>query len=268
VGVSQTVRGQQPGRLYLEGDERVLADGARSPLLHGTGTEDLYLAGWYYNRGPFSTPFAGHSAHLDGAPGCRYECDAMYRVLVADAWDHHDGLRASIEHGPDNRFAAHYATTTFRYGRQAPAMRRTDVVDVGNPRSEEAAGYTGRGELRRLTARYPGPAARRAITDRLRAGHGTVSFRVALDPDNSGVLLRRRADQARRGQAAQVLVDGVPAGTWLQPQGNAVRRWLDDDVLLPAHLTRGREEVEVTLRPLAGGPPWTAARYEVFALRG
>jgi hypothetical protein len=39
-------------------------------------------------------------------------------------------------------------------------------------------------------------------------------------------------------------------------------------VLLPAHLTRGREEVEVTLRPLAGGPPWTAARYEVFALRG
>lgn len=268
VGITQTVLGAEPGRIYLEGDERILLDGARSPKLHGTGTEDFYLAGWYYNHGPFSTPFAGHSAHLQGGPGCRYECDTMYRVLAADALTFHRDLRASIEHGPDNRFAATYRTTTFWYGRQDPALVRTDRLDVGNPRSERAAGYRGTGELVRLTASYPGPAGGVPITDALRRGHGEIRFRVALDPDNVGVMLRRRADQARRGQAVQVLVDGVPAGIWLQPDGNRSRRWLDDDVFLPAVLTRGRQSVEVTLRPLPDAPPWTAARYEVFTLRG
>lgn len=266
VGVSQTVLGSQPGRTYLEGDERVRVDGTRSTQLHGTGTEDLYLAGWYYNRGPFTTPFVGHSAHLEGTPGCPYECDAMYRVLVADAWDFHRGLRAGIEHGPDNRFEAEYRTTTWWYGRDEPALRPTDRVDVGSPRSERAAGMVGGGELRRLTAHYAGPAGDVAITDLLRVGHDEVRFRVALDPDNVGAVLRRRADQARRGQAAQVLVDGVPAGVWLQPDGNSARRWLDDQVFLPAALTQGRGSVEVTLRPLPDAPAWTAARYEVFSL--
>lgn len=267
VGLTQTFRGREPGRTYLEGDERIFVDGARSPQLHGTGTEDLYLAGWYFNRGPFTTPFTGLSAHLRGEHGCRHECEAAYRVLVADSLAFHDQLAMRIEHGIDNEFAADYASTVFWYGRPDPALAHTDRVDVGNPRSERASGYRGQGRLRRLTALPPGHDRPTAVTDRVREARGTIRFRVSLDPDNAGVLLRRRADQARRGQAAHVLVDDVPAGTWYQPDGNRSRRWLDDDLFLPARLTRGHDSVEITLQPLPEAPPWTAGRYDVFSLR-
>lgn len=267
VGFTQTFEGRQPGRTYLEGDERVFIDGARSPQLHGTGTEDLYLGGWYFNRGPFATPFSGHSAHLRGEGGCRHECDAAYRLLLADALAFHGDLQFRIEHGVDNGFPADYGSTVFWYGRGDRALTHTDSVDVGSPRSELANGYVDRGRLRRLTAGPPGHDTPSVVADRLRESRGTIRFQVSLDPDNAGVLLRRRADQAQRGQAARVLVDDVPARTWYQPDGNHARRWLDDDLLLPAALTRGRESVEITLQPLPGAPPWTAARYDTFSLR-
>lgn len=267
VGFTQTFEGRQPGRTYLEGDERVFLDGARSPQLHGTGTEDLYLGGWYFNRGPFATPFSGHSAHLRGEGGCRHECDAVYRLLLADALAFHAGLRFRIEHGVDNRFPADYGSTVFWYGRREAALTHTDTVDVGSPLSERASGYEGGGRLRRLTAPLPGHDQPAVVTDRLRESREAVRFRLSLDPDNAGVLLRRRADQARRGQAAHVLVDGTPAGTWYQPDGNRSRRWVDHDLWLPAALTRGRESIEVTLRPVPGAPAWTAARYAAFTLR-
>lgn len=267
VGVVQTMRGDEPGRLYLEGDERVRIDGARSPQLHGTGTEDLYLAGWYYNRGPFTTPFSGLSAHLQGTSGCRVECDATYRVFVADALPFHADLQFGIEHGPVNDVPAEYASTTFWYGRDDPALRRTDRLDVGDGGSERAHDYEDEeGRLYHLEAAYPGPRDDELVIDGVREGTGEIRFEVALDPDNVGVLLRRRADQLRQGQAARVLVDDVPAGTWYQASGNPEERWVDDDLLLPAHLTRERERIEVTLRPLAPAPPWTAARYEAFSL--
>lgn len=267
VGFTQTFRGREPGRTYLEGDERVFVDGARSPQLHGTGTEDLYLGGWYFNRGPFTTPFSGHSAHLRGESGCPHECDAAHRVLLADSLAFHEQLQFRIEHGVDNRFAADYGSTVFWYGRGQPALVHTDSIDVGNPRSERDSGYAGGGRLRRLSASHPGHDEAAVVTDRLRESRDTIRFRLSLEPDNAGVLLRRRADQARRGQAAHVLVDGAPAGTWYQPDGNRARRWRDDDLLLPADLTHGRESIEVTLQPVPGAPPWTAARYGAFSLR-
>lgn len=266
VGLAQTMRGDEPGRLYLEGDERVRIDGARSPQLHGTGTEDLYLAGWYYNRGPFTTPFSGLSAHLPGTAGCRVDCDATYRVFVADALPFHADLQFGIEHGPVNDVPAEYGSTTFWYGRDDPALRRTDRLDVGEEQSEDAHDYEGDGRLYHLEAAYPGPRDDELVIDGVREGTGELRFEVALDPDNAGVLLRRRADQLLQGQAARVLVDGVPAGIWYQASGNPVHRWADDDLLIPARLTRDRESIEVTLQPLAQAPPWTAARYGAYSL--
>ena len=255
VGLSQTVLGRQRGRTYLEGDDRVRIDGAGDPQLEGTGTEDLYLAAWYFERGPFGTPFSGLSGTGQGQPGCPHACDAMYRVMVADAVDAHDGLAASIEHGARDDFDATYRTTAFLYRRPAPAMHRTDRVEVSG------------GPLHELTSRYPGRWDRPALTDLVRRSRDPVVLHVRVDPDNGGVLLRRRSDAARRGQAARVWVDGAPAGVWLQPEGNPVQRWHDDDLVLPARLTAGRSELAIRLEPLAGHPPWTAAEYEVFSLR-
>src|SRR5690606_33648982 len=62
VGVNHTMEGHITSgniRNYLEGDERVYVDGSRTPQIHGTGSEDFYQGGWYFNRQHFSAPMNG-----------------------------------------------------------------------------------------------------------------------------------------------------------------------------------------------------------------
>ena len=87
VGVSETMEGliaDGNTRGYLEGDERVYADGERTPAIHGTGTEDYYESGWYFNAGTYSTPFHGNSAHEVRASFCTNECDGAWRLHITD----------------------------------------------------------------------------------------------------------------------------------------------------------------------------------------
>lgn len=95
-----------------------------------------------------------------------------------------------------------------------------------------------------------------------------ITFHVQVDPGNHGVLLRRTSDQATGFQSADVAVDGVPAGTWLQPRSNTFHRWLDDTYLVPQSVTAGKAQLTITLAPTADSPPWTASRYHVDALTG
>ncbi|MDP8930203.1 MAG: DUF2961 domain-containing protein, partial [Actinomycetota bacterium] len=120
VGVSHTMEGGAgsaliPGRGYMEGDERAYVDGSPSPVLHGTGTEDFYEGGFYFDRGPFSNFGNGHSAHEASAHGCAFECDAAYRLMITDAVPFRTGLRFGIEHGGINEWPATYGSTAFWY---------------------------------------------------------------------------------------------------------------------------------------------------------
>src|SRR6185503_9016780 len=74
-----------------------------------------------------------------------------------------------------------------------------------------------------------------AATDdgRKHAPGATIRFAVTVDPANEGVVLRRRLDQQTFGQAADVSVDGAPAGVWLTAGANELKRWADADFLLP-----------------------------------
>ncbi len=81
VGVSQTMRGRRFDSLtqrgYLEGDERAYVDGARTPALHGTGTEDFYEGGWYFAFHTFSNPQNGNPAFELEELGCEVLCDSV-----------------------------------------------------------------------------------------------------------------------------------------------------------------------------------------------
>ncbi len=80
---------------------------------------------------------------------------------------------------------------------------------------------------------------------------------MLVSPDNHGILLRRTSDQATGYQSADVAIDGVPAGTWLEPRSNNSHRWLDDTFLVPDRLTAGKNLVTVTLTPTPDTVPWT-----------
>nr|MDQ6914324.1 DUF2961 domain-containing protein [Actinomycetota bacterium] len=109
VGVTQTMTGPR-SRRYLEGDERIVADGT---LLHGTGTEDFYEGAYYFSRGPFTLPLTGNPLHRVTRAT---DTTAAYRWLLGDAVPFAHRLRFTFEHGDRDRVAASYSTVALWYG--------------------------------------------------------------------------------------------------------------------------------------------------------
>ena len=96
VGTSLQMQSLQgPGLGFLEGDEEIFVDGESLPGIHGTGTEDYFMACWYFETGEFAAPFHG----------CLYKNEKegrahAYRWHVLDAIPFQKSLLFQIEHGP------------------------------------------------------------------------------------------------------------------------------------------------------------------------
>jgi hypothetical protein len=90
----QPLRGSQLG--YLEGDERVFIDGERKPSIIGTGTEDYFSSGWYYDTGEYSAPYHGVTVKDDSG---RIN---TYRWHIEDPIPFKKNFRFEIEHGGIN----------------------------------------------------------------------------------------------------------------------------------------------------------------------
>ncbi|MEU4195251.1 DUF2961 domain-containing protein [Kribbella sp. NPDC026611] len=267
VGVSQTMEGLLADgntRGYLEGDERVSVDGERTPAIHGTGTEDFYESGWYFNAGTYSTPFHGNSAHEVRAGFCTNECDGAWRLHITDSVQFQNHLSFGIEHGQQDDHPAIYGSTAFLYTAAGFGARETDRIDVGTAAGRQQHGYVDNGTQADLSSVYEGDHDDVVLTDAVRSTLSPIRFSVKIDPANRGVTLRRTSDQNSPGQSAQVLVNGNDSGTWLQPLGNSHQRWLDDNYQLPASLTFGKTRLDIELRPT--GPAWTASSYVVQSL--
>jgi D-arabinan exo alpha-(1,3)/(1,5)-arabinofuranosidase (non-reducing end) len=263
VGVSETMRGPT-GRGYLEGDERVYADNSLSPQILGTGTEDFYEGGWYFRGGTvYTDPFTGQPAHQTSGTGdCTADCTTTYRLMLGDQVDYDTALRFGIEHGEWDDVSATYSSTAFLYTQPKVTTHRTDRVDVTDASSRSAHGYTDSGASQAdLTAEYEGDDDNMPIEGTVRSATGAVSFTLAVDSGNAGVLVRRTGDQNAAYQSAAVSVDGTSVGTWLEARGNPRQRWLSDTYPLPASATAGKSSVTVTLTPTSGAPAWTAASY-------
>jgi hypothetical protein len=96
---------------YLEGDERIYVDGEGIPSFHGTGTEDYFLGGWYFEDGEFDLPFHGlsHKRQLAGRA-------SPYRFQIVDSIPFRHNIRVEIEHGSWNNYpGATYGSVSFWY---------------------------------------------------------------------------------------------------------------------------------------------------------
>ncbi|MCK8643656.1 glycoside hydrolase family 172 protein [Mycobacterium colombiense] len=277
VGVSHTIHGYRTktafsddAPYFLEGAERVYTDGAASPQWYGTGTEDLYEGGWYFKNGThFSDPLNGQPDQRTATGGCADYCVAVYRIMLADAIGFHSGIRFGIEHGKRNMVQPDYSSTAFLYTQPDAGISAGDDVSPTDPVNRVLHGYTDSDATDQLlVSEYEGTQDTLPVVGSVRITQGAIAFHVQIDPDNHGVLLRRTSDQATGFQSADVAVDGVPTGNWLQPRSNTVHRWLDDTYLVPQSVTAGKAQVTVTLTPTADSPPWTASRYHVDALTG
>jgi len=260
LGLTHTMRGPR-SRGYLEGDERLYVDGSASPAVHGTGTEDYYNGGWYFLMGPFAGPLFGNPSHRVFPA---YDQTGAFRLHLGDAVHYLNGVRLGIEHGGfDEGTADAYSSVAYFYETDAPRSVPCDALDVGDPAGEAGHGYRAEGSslTAELTSFFEGEDDPVPLSDTGRVlGQAGSRFRLHLAPGNQGVVLRRRYDQFRGGQAAEVRVDGRTAGTWYAPESSPSLRWAEDDFVLPASLTAGRGGIEVSIHP-RGPVPWTEFHY-------
>jgi len=275
VGVSHTIRGSRirtafsdDAPYFLEGAERVYTDGSASPQWYGTGTEDFYEGGWYFKNGTrFSDPLTGQPDQRTATGGCADYCVAAYRLMLADAIDYHSALRFGIEHGKRNMVQPDYSSTAFLYTQPNDTAAPGDDVTPTESPSRLVHDYTDADATDQLLiSQYEGNDDIRPIAGLVRTTPAALTFRVQITPDNHGIRLRRTSDQTTGYQSADVAIDGIPAGIWLQPRSNGLHRWLDDTYLVPESLTAGKAQITVTLTPIPGTPPWTASRYHIDTL--
>jgi hypothetical protein len=255
VGVVLVASSDDPeNRRILEGDDRIYIDGAPTPQIHGTGTEDFFNGGWYYSFGPFSLPTHGHPTHLVDEAG---DHTSQYRFLLTDSIPFFDRLRMTMEHGPVNDLQGSFSSTVFFYGNQEARASNVTVItaeelasDSGQPSREVEGPLVGTGD--------PTVRAYRDVTI-----ERPFSFRVDLADSKHSVLLRRLTDYTIANQRADVFVNGEYAGRWLTPGFVPESGIVSSEFLVSGALTSGGDSVEIEIRPLG---PWSVVELHVLAV--
>jgi hypothetical protein len=95
---------------FLEGNEMVYIDGADEPSIEGTGTEDYFSSGWYFDRGVYSAPY--HGVIIKDEKRSRV---SAYRWHIEDAIPFTKSIRFTIEHGTGNSVTADYSSVAYYY---------------------------------------------------------------------------------------------------------------------------------------------------------
>ena len=142
------------------------------------------------------------------------------------------GIRFAIEHGPTNDVPADFSSVVFRLRASRWSWSRpiasTSATRWRRRRNDLAVRE--RPDVS-VTSAFPAATASDAPSTGCR-GHDVAQtrFRVAVDPANRGVRLRRLADLAAGRQTARVLVNGAFAGVWRRmPEVNLFLRWAEPD---------------------------------------
>jgi len=264
AGVSMLMEGDRD-RQFLEGDERFYFDWSRHPAIHGTGTEDYFNGGWFFNRGTFALSTHGHPLHESEGGGDRTGC---YRLHIGDLMPYYAEARLGIEHDAgDIRGGETYSSVTYFYRIPDATLHLTDSLDVGDSQSEALHDYRA-GDVAWTGQRmffYEGEEDDVPVLDQGRRVDGASSFSMRIHPDNEGVRLRRRFDQGIPNQRAQVQVDGQDAGVWYVAGQNAYKRWRESDFDLPPELTRGKDVIRVRLVNLNSEQGWTEHTYWAYS---
>lgn len=252
-------------RDYLEGNEHILVDGARTPVVLGTGTEDFFNGGFYFFEGPFGLPSQGNVVHA--APS-NYDATAMYRFFLSDPIVYRNHVRVSLQHGPTDNDAVSASSLIYYYRQDRLRLVLNDALIVGDARSEQQHLYqinnaTWSGSL---SATWEGEFSSQSMTATGRSHKGSSSFVLQIDPANEGVTLRRMLNQGTGNQNAQVLVNGNLVGTWYCPGSNLSHAWREEDFSLPASMTANKSALLIEIRFISSDVDWTEFEYESYSL--
>ena len=257
---------------YLEGDERIYVDGSLSPSIYGTGNEDYFNGGWYFNKGAFTLPCHG-APYLDhdAEPTSRTNRTSAYRFHLSDVIPFRTQFRFGIEHGDCYRsrnLPGAYSSVAFFYKQPRLGLVLSAQLDVGNSVSEQTFQYSAEGGSFVTNAWcYEGVSDDVSVSDTGRIFTGFCSFSVPVTATNQGALLRRRTDQGLNPQSAEIFVGGESVGIWALVDTNfsaVTKCWLDSEFEIPWAYTAGKTNLNIRIEP--EGTSWNEYRYQVYSV--
>eukprot|EP00002_Diphylleia_rotans_P019253 TRINITY_DN3726_c0_g1_i3.p1 TRINITY_DN3726_c0_g1~~TRINITY_DN3726_c0_g1_i3.p1 ORF type:complete len:771 (+),score=104.31 TRINITY_DN3726_c0_g1_i3:73-2385(+) len=258
----------------FEGDERFYIDGSKTAVIHGTGTEDYFNTGHLFDRmHNFSMPFHGNPYYWKLSSE-KYDLHA-YRLHIQDFIPYHSSIIMGMETSPSiyGSSAGSYVSLGLHYSGNQPGMVLSDEIDIGDSTSEQKHSYvcTNCDITPPLTNSYDGiNAIGPKITDTGRHVSGKISFTVALNPSNTGVLLRRRIDHKHQNQKGKVSVDKKEVGIWFEMKRNPFFYFRDSEFWIPADYTKGKNSIKVEIDVVYQGSKegesdyWTEFHYWIY----
>jgi len=242
-----------PARAYLEGDERAYVDGSLHPAVYGTGVEDLFNGGFYFDQGPFGLALHGSPYHIvDGGE----DITAAYRLMPTDGVTFTSSLEVGLEGGPEGNLSLRVRTVAYAYHRRTESLWRSDALDLGDPASRAAHRYEvdGPHDYQQLEALFESEPPQALTGVGVYRPPGEASFTMRAPEGARRLRLRRRLDAGFPGQEAQVWLDGEVAARFPPEGANIHRRWREVDLDLPERQPSSSPEVEI--RVVALPNPW------------
>lgn len=224
---------------YLEGDERIVLDDAITPSWYGTGVEDFFDAGFYFDHNEFSLPLTGASeVDRDGLG-----VTAVYRIFATDPVVYARSIRWTQEAGlaPLLPVPMCVRRVVYRYHRDQPLVVSYGRFEVGDSAQREAHDWqTSPSAVCGIeSGQYSDQPPSNRVAMNCHSNLGQTRF--TFDPaQRSGTLRLRRTFDAAYGApgtlaaqaAAEVRVNGITVGVFPPAYASPSRRWQEQEILL------------------------------------
>ena len=265
-------------RGFLEGDERAYLDDAIAPAWYGTGVEDFFDGGFYFDAGAYAAALSG-ATQVD-ASAMPYST-SVYRLLLTDPIVYASGLRLTQEAGSSAEDAHPMCvrSVAYAYRRAQPLIVAYAGFELGNAGAAAAHAYVAPAgaQCATLQAKFEDapPTSRTAKVCSFTAGGS--HFRFHLDADAAPPLRLRRTFDAGCDQpatdcspgttagspAADVRVNGRSAGAFSAVIANPARRWQTQEIVLDAAVGAGELDIDITPRYAAFAPRFSESAWEL-----
>jgi len=265
-------------RGFLEGDERAYIDDATAPAWYGTGVEDFFDGGFYFDKGSYA---AALSAATQVEAAAMPYSTSVYRLLLTDPIVYASALRLTQEAGSaaDDARPMCVRSVAYAYRRTQPLAVGYARFEIGDTAAAVAHGYVAPAgaQCATLLADFEDalPTSRAAQVCSYAAGGS--HFRFHLDADAAPPLRLRRTFDAgcdapaaacnlgatAGSAAADVLVNGKNAGAFSVAGANPARRWQMQEIILDTPVSAGDIDIDIVPRYAAFAPRFSESDWEL-----